>query len=53
MWERACSRMRYDIQHRCRLPGRLREQARSHRGRFLQIKIISFEEDDAMQTQLL
>jgi len=32
LWERACSRMRYVIQHLCRLIGRFREQARSHRG---------------------
>ncbi|QCY14234.1 hypothetical protein ELQ88_27560 [Pseudomonas sp. MPC6] len=30
MWERACSRRRTDIQHRCRLIHRIREQARSH-----------------------
>ncbi|TPG95313.1 hypothetical protein EAH72_14640 [Pseudomonas caspiana] len=30
MWERACSRIRSDIQHRCCLSHRLREQARSH-----------------------
>ncbi|HCS45303.1 MAG TPA: hypothetical protein DIW52_21155 [Pseudomonas sp.] len=30
MWERACSRMRTDIRHRCRLTCPLREQARSH-----------------------
>src|SRR5687767_5989081 len=32
MWERACSRRRRHIQHRCRLIHRLREQARSHKG---------------------
>ncbi|CAI8992389.1 hypothetical protein EMIT0P265_80248 [Pseudomonas zeae] len=32
LWERACSRMRCVIQRRCWLNGRLREQARSHRG---------------------
>ncbi len=30
LWERACSRRRSDIQHRCRLIHRFREQARSH-----------------------
>ncbi|QHF51687.1 hypothetical protein PspS49_19345 [Pseudomonas sp. S49] len=30
LWERACSRKRSHIQHRCRLTPRLREQARSH-----------------------
>ncbi|TKJ88045.1 hypothetical protein PkoCFBP13504_02950 [Pseudomonas koreensis] len=30
MWERACSRMLTDIQHRCCLTHRFREQARSH-----------------------
>ncbi|OJT48993.1 hypothetical protein BSZ28_23350 [Pseudomonas moraviensis] len=31
MWERACSRIRFVIQHLCRLMYRFREQARSHR----------------------
>ncbi|KAA8740587.1 hypothetical protein FE275_11610 [Pseudomonas koreensis] len=31
-WEWACSRRGRHIQHRYRLSGRLREQARSHRG---------------------
>ncbi|MBD0706351.1 hypothetical protein CF597_25505 [Pseudomonas sp. PSB1] len=31
MWERACSRWRHHIQHRCKLTHRYREQARSHR----------------------
>ena len=31
LWERACSRRRWIIQHRCRLTHRFREQARSHR----------------------
>ncbi|PSL90554.1 hypothetical protein C7U57_29690 [Pseudomonas sp. R9.37] len=30
MWERACSRMRWVSQYRCRLFYRIREQARSH-----------------------
>ncbi|MBD0681105.1 hypothetical protein CGA21_20930 [Pseudomonas sp. PSB11] len=30
LWERACSRIRTDIHHRCRLTHRFREQARSH-----------------------
>ncbi|PQP05653.1 hypothetical protein C5612_03180 [Pseudomonas frederiksbergensis] len=30
MWERACSRRLTNIQHKCRLLCRLREQARSH-----------------------
>ncbi|RYM43309.1 hypothetical protein EVS84_05270 [Pseudomonas koreensis] len=30
LWERACSRMRLNIQHLCELIHRLREQARSH-----------------------
>ncbi|KAA8740589.1 hypothetical protein FE275_11620 [Pseudomonas koreensis] len=34
-WEWACSRRGRHIQHRCRLSGRLREQARSHRGLLL------------------
>ncbi|TNF80017.1 hypothetical protein FGE05_23125 [Pseudomonas sp. ICMP22404] len=32
MWERACSRRRQHIQHRCQQTHRYREQARSHRG---------------------
>ncbi|AUM68392.1 hypothetical protein C0J56_05465 [Pseudomonas fluorescens] len=32
LWERACSRKRYNIQHLCWLTFRLREQARSHSG---------------------
>ncbi|AUM69374.1 hypothetical protein C0J56_10990 [Pseudomonas fluorescens] len=32
LWERACSRWRRHIQHRCKLTHRLREQARSHTG---------------------
>ncbi|KAA0957117.1 hypothetical protein FQ185_27695 [Pseudomonas sp. ANT_H12B] len=31
LWERACSRLRTDIQHSCRQIHRYREQARSHR----------------------
>ncbi|PMZ77914.1 hypothetical protein C1X65_02790 [Pseudomonas sp. FW305-70] len=31
MWERACSRKRLNIQQRCCLTHRFREQARSHR----------------------
>ncbi|RBC02774.1 hypothetical protein C3E97_008435 [Pseudomonas sp. MWU12-2115] len=30
MWERACSRMRFNIQHHRKLIHRFREQARSH-----------------------
>ncbi|PQP00045.1 hypothetical protein C5612_24170 [Pseudomonas frederiksbergensis] len=30
LWERACSRKRFNIQRKCRLSVRLREQARSH-----------------------
>ena len=30
LWERACSRKRYFIQHSCWLTHRFREQARSH-----------------------
>ncbi|AUM68895.1 hypothetical protein C0J56_08285 [Pseudomonas fluorescens] len=30
LWERACSRMRFNIQHLCWLSDRIREQARSH-----------------------
>ncbi|POA30502.1 hypothetical protein C1884_13790 [Pseudomonas sp. GW460-R15] len=32
LWERACSRKRLIIQHRCRQTQRFREQARSHIG---------------------
>ena len=31
LWERACSRKRFNIQHGCRLTHRFREQARSHK----------------------
>ncbi|POA24329.1 hypothetical protein C1894_15920 [Pseudomonas sp. FW305-3-2-15-E-TSA2] len=30
LWELACSRMRFNIQHDCWLTHRFREQARSH-----------------------
>ncbi|TNB78520.1 hypothetical protein FHJ31_25365 [Pseudomonas sp. Fig-3] len=39
VWERACSRWRHHIQHRCKLTHRYREQARSHRGISVEHKI--------------
>ncbi|QBR32454.1 hypothetical protein E3Z29_18940 [Pseudomonas sp. S150] len=39
LWERACSRMRSIIQHFYRLTRRLREQARSHRGFAMLLKV--------------
>ncbi|MCE6976303.1 hypothetical protein EI534_02435 [Pseudomonas frederiksbergensis] len=39
LWERACSRRRFNIQQICRLLHRLREQARSRRGLCCQLLI--------------
>ncbi|PTS96706.1 hypothetical protein DBR24_18515 [Pseudomonas sp. HMWF006] len=39
LWERACSRRRRFIQHRCWLTGRFREQARSYKGMCSQLKV--------------
>ncbi len=39
VWERACSRWRYQIRHHCWLTIRIREQARSHRRLMVDVDI--------------
>jgi hypothetical protein len=46
LWERACSRKRYFIQHSCWLTHRFREQARSH----IDLCIAKFIESEPKET---
>ena len=50
MWERACSRIRFNIQHGCRLIHRFREQARSHRVNHCQKDLLMLATTVALHT---